>query len=144
MVLNPIRVQTVVKSLTTFTEKTVVKLTLEAHANLVRAPSEGGTPVDTGWARANWVPEIGKRFEGTAGNRGSAEQGIIDQAPAQKGIAEVALRYRLKDGPVFVSNNVPYIESLNDGSSKQAPSGFVQSALLEAINTVTAAPPQQT
>jgi hypothetical protein len=37
-----------------FVEKQIVRLTLEATANFVQA-----TPVDTGWARANWVPQIG-------------------------------------------------------------------------------------
>lgn len=36
-----------------------------------------------------------------------------------------------EDGHVIIQNDVPYIESLNHGHSKQAPSYFVESILLE-------------
>lgn len=128
-----------VQELTLFTEKNIKRLTLLVHANLVAAPSEGGTPVDTGWARANWVPAIGSARSGTVGTRASAEKGSIDLGPAERGIAIVATRYKLRQGPIFVSNGVPYIESLNDGSSGQAPRAFVQTAILRAIRQVARA-----
>ena len=34
---------------------------------------------------------------------------------------------------MFVSNNVKYITRLNDGYSRQAPAGFVQSAIRKAV-----------
>jgi hypothetical protein len=46
-------IRIVVKAAEGFAEKVVRKLALDIVANLVAAPSEGGTPVDTGWARAN-------------------------------------------------------------------------------------------
>lgn len=129
--------------LSAFTGRVVSRLGVAAHAELVKAPSEGGTPVDTGWARANWVPSIGTPFEGIAGSRESAEDGRVDQGPAQQGLARVAAAYRIRQGPVFVSNNVPYVPRLNDGHSRQAPSGFVQAAIERAVRAVVASPPRQ-
>jgi hypothetical protein len=36
-------------------------------------------------------------------------------------------------GEVHVSNAVPYVQSLNDGHSQQAPAGFVQAAIAKAV-----------
>lgn len=132
-----------VRDLNRFTEQVISRIGIETHANLVQAPSEGGTPVDTGWARANWVPSLGKSFEGTAGTVEQAEQGRIDSGKAQRGLVALATRYRLRQGPVFISNNVPYIGRLNDGSSTQAPKGFVQSGIQKTLSAVEANPPRQ-
>lgn len=119
-------VRIVVQSLNGFTEKLVRRLTLNVTANLIE-----DTPVDTGWARANWVPSIGAPRRQTAGTRAAAEDGRIDLGPQTSGQLDVAA-YKL--GPaIFVSNNVPYIERLNSGSSRQAPAAFVQAAILRAI-----------
>ena len=37
---------------------------------------------------------------------------------------------------ILISNNLPYINALNDGSSKQAPAGFVDSALSKGKRAV--------
>ena len=95
----------------------VKKLTLDVTANLIET-----TPVDTGHARANWVPKIGQ-----------PERGEQASAAAQvAGQAAVATATAISQ-PVYVSNNVPYITRLNDGSSTQAPKGFVQRAIRRAI-----------
>jgi hypothetical protein len=126
------RVRVVVTSLEQFVERIIRKLALDIVANLVRAPSEGGTPVDTGWARANWVPRIGEPFRGTAGTREQAEAGNVSGAEQGAGQASL-LGYRLERGRVYISNNVPYIGRLNDGYSRQAPRGFVQAAVAKAV-----------
>lgn len=124
-------VRVVVKSLERFTEKLVTRLALNVTANLIET-----TPVDTGWARANWVPKIGSPRTHTAGTRAAAEDGKIDRGPQADGTFAV-LGYKL--GPsIFISNNVPYIKKLNAGSSTKAPAAFIQSAILRAVKqTVT-------
>ncbi len=120
-------IRVVVSDLDAFTTKFIKRLALNINAELIKA-----TPVDTGWARANWVPNIGSPFEGTAGTRADAEAGGVDTAAQQAGLAEIATTY--KTGPtVHQTNNVPYIELLNAGSSKQAPSAFVQSSIFKAV-----------
>jgi len=127
------QIRVVVNSLEDFLDQLIKKITLDITANLRRAASEGGTPVDTGWARANWVPRIGEAFSGTAGSREAAEAGSINEGIGQSGVASVATSYKTERGPVHITNNVPYILRLNEGSSRQAPAGFVQAAIVKAI-----------
>lgn len=106
--------------------RAVAKVTLDVEANLIET-----TPVDTGWARANWVPSVGTPFRGPAGSREQAEAGSVNTGAQAAGEARVAA-YDVRQGPAFVSNSVPYIEDLNDGTSQQAPAGFVQAAVEKA------------
>lgn len=120
-------VRVVARDLRQFTERTVKRLALNINAELVKR-----TPIDTGWARANWVPNIGAPVTRTAGTREQAEAGRLDLGPRESGLAAIATTYTL--GPeIHQTNNVPYIQLLNAGSSKQAPAGFVQAAILRAV-----------
>lgn len=125
------RVRVVVASLEGFVDGLIKKIVLDVVANLVAAPSEGGTPVDTGWARSNWVPNVGSPA-GLAGTREAAEAGILP-GDQQVGLATVAATYKASQGAVHITNNVPYILRLNEGSSRQAPRGFVQAAIAKAV-----------
>lgn len=116
-----------------FVERAIQRVSIETHANLVASPPSG-TPVDTGWARSNWVPSVGTPFDGVAGSRPTTSgEGGLDFGQQQLGLARVAASYRLRDGNVFISNNVPYISALNSGSSQQSPAGFVQSAIQKGV-----------
>lgn len=129
MVSRNRNVRIVIEALDGAIEGLVKKVVLDIVANLVSSSDTGyGTPVDTGWARANWVPRIGTPPKGTSGSPES-----VSVAAQSLGIAQVAGGYRLAAGPVFISNNVPYIVFLNEGSSQQAPAGFVQNAVMKAI-----------
>lgn len=79
------------------------------------------TPVDTGRARANWRAAVGGPFvkELNSTNAGEA----LSQAQA-------AVAGSKPGQAIYISNNVPYITRLNEGSSAQAPAGFVEDALL--------------
>lgn len=103
-------------------EQAVAALATGATAELIAA-----TPVDTGWARANWVPSVGAPAAGTVGSP-EAPSGAAQAA----GLAEV-VRYKLEDGSAFVANNVPYIRRLDAGHSAQAPAGFVRTAIAKAV-----------
>lgn len=119
-------------------ETVMKKLTLDVAANLKAAPSEGGTPVDTGNARAQWTPQIGRpyRTEGLP-TGGEDVSSFVNSANTRsdQGSASVATKYKLSKGSIFVSNNAPYILRLNEGYSKQAPSLFIQTAINKAVNT---------
>lgn len=93
--------------------KTAAALTLEVAANLREA-----CPVDTGNARAHFVPHVGE-----------ADPGTFDA-----GVASV-LAYKAGDGPLAVTNNVPYVPFLIGGSSSQAPAGWDVAAIDLAILT---------
>lgn len=113
-----------------FTEKHVKIITLDAVANLVE-----DTPRKTGWARANWIPSIGQptAVDGSPPTEDAAKSAVRQRdAARESAIANIVSAYKLPMGRVFISNNVPYINRLNDGHSKQAPAGFVQAAILRA------------
>ena len=127
MASNQIRI--IVTDLERFIDRLIRKLVLDVVANLRTSADSGyGTPVDTGWARANWVPNIGGKRQAPSGTRES-----VSSADQNAGVAKVATSYRHQQGPVFISNMVPYIVHLNEGSSRQAPAGFVQNAVTKAV-----------
>lgn len=126
----------IVADLAEYTRGEIVALALNVNANLREDPSRGGTPIDTGWASANWVPSIGE--PAILNGRPAAKEGptpaeVTARAQiADKGTNEV-LSWRNEDGPIFSTNNVPYILPLNEGHSPQAIRGFVQIAMEKAI-----------
>lgn len=114
-----------------FTEGEIVALALNCDANLRSAPPVG-TPVDIGWARANWVPSIGSPAI-LADKRNPELNDVVARASEQASGRERLLAYKLANGPVFNTNNVVYIVPLNEGHSPQSPPGFVQAALEKAV-----------
>jgi hypothetical protein len=118
----------VIAGLGKFVEKTVKKITLDATANLIE-----DTPRDLGWARVNWIPSLGSpSLSGNVSNPSEGEVGAARRKQDQ-GIARVVTGFRLGSGKVYISNNVPYIMRLNEGSSTQAPAGFVQASIARAV-----------
>lgn len=89
-----------------------IELALRIHSNLIMT-----TPVDTGFARSNWVISVGTPIQELPGN---------NQIVLQEKSMEVT-------DPIYISNNTPYIGYLNEGSSRQAPAGFVNVAIHKAI-----------
>lgn len=114
-------------------ETIVSSLAINITAELIER-----TPVDTGWARANWVPQVGSPFLGNSQNYSREER--LSDVGLQTGQQQTAIgglfAYKIGRGAVFISNNVPYIGFLNDGSSQQAPSGFVTLAIVAGIRSL--------
>lgn len=90
------------------------------------------TPVATGQARGNWrlnptTPDekayIGPAYYDKAG--------FSTIAKATRGI------YRSNASAFYLTNNLPYIQRLNEGYSKQAPALFIQSCVYAASKTYT-------
>ena len=123
------QIRAIVRGLERVTERVVTKITLDVTANLIET-----TPVDTGWARANWIPAIGAPIvRDLTGVEATVQNASLGAGEQQQALAAVVTGYKLARGAVFVSNNVPYISKLNDGFSRQAPSGFVQMAIRKAV-----------
>lgn len=116
----------VITQLKEFSAKKVAKLMLAITDILIR-----NTPVDTGWARSNWVPSIGRAFDGVAN-----DPSRVSTAEQESGSLEVAGYLDFAWGDLFITNNVPYILPLNEGHSAQAPAGFVQAAIEQGIASV--------
>ncbi len=92
------------------------------------------TPVDESTAESNWQVGIGtppqaERRAYIVGKGGSTAAASAEAAKA----AGRAIIAQAKPGQtIVISNLLAYIRRLNDGSSKQAPAGFVQRAIVIA------------
>lgn len=119
------QVRVVMGTLRGFTARKMQELTFAITANLVE-----DNPLDTGWSRNNWVPRIGGPVEAPFGTRDA-----VSGAAQGAGLSSMGL-YTIEQGPIFISNAVPYITQLNEGHSKQAPAGFVQRSILKGVREV--------
>ena len=101
-----------------------------------------GTPVDTGTARSNWQVEIGgpvtETREAAVPGQGGSSAAANAQAAIEQG-REVIDTYRGEGQEIYISNPLPYIGRLNDGSSAQAPAGFVEQSVQTGVDVVTRA-----
>lgn len=90
------------------------------------------TPVDESTALSNWQVGVGEPVPTAikayvAGKKGSSE-GVSEQAAKNAALAKLEA---VKPGEtIYLSNVLKYIRRLNDGSSGQAPAGFVERAVL--------------
>ena len=97
------------------------------------------TPVDTGRARWGWFVTVGSPSteippEAPKGWNGESSGGTAYFAPP-----DVASRTNITvsaDSTSYITNNVPYIVKLNNGSSKQAPARFAERSAASAQNAV--------
>lgn len=77
-------------------------------------------PVDTGWSRSNWLASIGRPREGTIGSKED-----VDNTQAILSLTSIS-SWTFSQGSAYLVNNVPYIRDLNNGSSPQAPAGWIE------------------
>lgn len=115
------------RDLDRFINKIIIGISLDIVDILVSPVQMGGTPVDTGWARSNWIPSIGTMSTDPSGSKLS-----VSNTARQSGMSDL-LSYTMDKGKIFIANNVPYIGKLNTGGAKIAPAGFVQLAIVRAI-----------
>lgn len=103
------------KNLRTKGDQLVRAVGFEALGRLMRR-----TPVRKGRARANWNVAVGSIDRAENAEATTADVGA-KQAAGMQVIGAFAIGGRL-----FITNSVPYIGRLEDGSSKQAPQGMVK------------------
>ena len=108
-------------------DKVMRGVALEAQAKIMKR-----TPVDTGRARANWNTTVG---DPDTSVRMDASKG--DVGPKKKEGEAVIRATKFSEGErVFIANGLPYVEFLEHGSSKQAPSGMVSVTMAELKPTL--------
>ena len=84
------------------------------------------TPVDTGRAQCNWNSSIGDPDPTVT------EQAVRGGGPALNRLAATVGEFQLSEGKSFyLTNGLPYIEPLNEGTSTQAPKGWIQEAVAQ-------------
>lgn len=82
------------------------------------------TPVDTGRARGNWIVSLESPVSGTVDKNDKAGSQMIAEGTGIIGSMT-------EPKTVFVQNNLPYIERLENGYSKQSPAGMVAITVAE-------------
>lgn len=117
-------------------DELVRKVALAVDSTVVMA-----TPVDEGRARSNWQVNLDAPATGTIepyspGREGSTG-GENSRAAIEQGKAAIA-NYKggSPSSAIHITNNLPYIKRLNEGWSAQAPSGFVEKAVLTGVDAV--------
>ncbi len=90
------------------------------------------TPVDTGLARGNWQVTLDAPANGVVTLLSpSGREAIEEGKNAINSYVGGSQRSSL-----YISNLLPYIVPLNEGHSKQAPVGFVETAIQTGIRVV--------
>lgn len=112
------------------------KVALAVDAAVVMA-----TPVDTGRARSNWQVALDVAPEGTREPYSPGEEGSTSGPNAQAAIdqGKQVIGSYTTGKTIHITNNLPYIGRLNDGHSAQAPSGFVEKAVIVGVAAVQGA-----
>lgn len=90
------------------------------------------TPVDTSKAISNWQVTLGSPSAGEipAHVEGFAGSTYSISGRATRNLARFDLQQKRPGVKIFVSNAAPYINDLNNGSSKQEAAGFVERAVI--------------
>jgi hypothetical protein len=86
------------------------------------------TPVDTGRARGNWFTSLTSPIRKIEPERKSA-------TAVSDGSKKIDQAKNIDYPSVTLSNNLPYIERLNSGHSKQAPAKFVEQIIDRVVNS---------
>jgi hypothetical protein len=110
------------------------------------------TPIDEGTAVSNWqvsldAPDLhsieafapsprGRMIDGVWTHTVPPEITRAANVPLVLAAAEAQLFRKQPGQMIYISNNEPYIQRLNDGSSLQAPAGFVDRAVIIGRTTV--------
>jgi len=107
-------------------EDVINKTILDLYASIVEK-----TPVKTGRAKGNWSV----RLEYAEDVRN------IDNVGDMQAAVNTEIRnftWSIEDSAVYIFNNLPYIEALENGHSKQAPQGMVRVSLEEFTHALNA------
>lgn len=106
---------------------TNVSLTVRRAAIAADQTAVLATPVDTGRARASWRVGVGSPvfFDDPEASDLSGVGTIADGVQSING-------WNSKDGAIYISNGIPYILQLDQGSSAQAPNGMSSLAVQSA------------
>lgn len=96
------------------------------------------TPVDTSKALSNWQLSIGEPAQSEREAFFLGSKGSTKFASASKTVAEASsvLKSKKPGQSIWISNLADYIVDLNNGSSRQHPGGFVDSALIVGRETL--------
>ena len=108
------------------------KVSFDMYSNIIKR-----TPVDTGRAKGNWQMSVKSPPSQILEDTDQSTLGTASSKNLSEG-SRVSNRAKLGDR-LFIINNLPYIEKLEKGNSRQAPSGMVRLETMEFKRRVKAA-----
>lgn len=90
------------------------------------------TPVDTSRALSSWIvtldnPSSDKNLPYVHGKKGSSANA---SAKVMLRVGYAVLKTKKPGQTVYITNNQPYINELNNGSSQQQPAGFIERSVM--------------
>ncbi len=90
-------------------------------------------PIDTGLSASNWFAARSILYKEFSAPSVGASAPLMAQSRVKKTVKGFSDNLKT---PMYVINNVEYVEDLNMGTSPQAPAGFVDIAIMNALNKV--------
>lgn len=98
------------------------------------------TPVDTGRARANWIPTVGLPSDEILDELADVSvtgEPITTRENAKIRSADAQLKALPVGQTAWIVNNLDYVRRLDDGTgSRKAPQGILRVACLDAVTAV--------
>ena len=125
--------QRVIEALEQFVERQIAEFVRRLVAQLTADPPTG-TPIQTGFARQNWIATVGAPQPVPIGTRKTATPDSTVPATMAQDVASI---YRLRMGNVYITNTVHYITLLERGTSQQSPAGFTRRAIAQTLSAVS-------
>lgn len=113
----------IMRDLNRTTHGAVVRVAFAIHEKLAE-----GTPVDTGWARANWQFSLSPIAKFDAENVQSIEAARSRQMAVESANAAEAATYA-GGRAMYVGTPVAYVAKLDEGTSPQASAGWIKRAV---------------
>ncbi len=119
------RMFTVADKMELNTSQMIRKVALVAGQSIVTR-----TPKDTGRAQGNWQMSVDRSTNTIKETIQTPAEVLAQHAGTVSGFSIESNR------GIYINNNLPYISKLNNGSSKQAPAGFVEMGIRDGILAV--------
>jgi hypothetical protein len=118
------RMKTLGKAVQTNSQAAIIRTAAAVNQAVIIA-----TPVDTGRARNNWQVDLGQAPTSELEPEDRSGQAAISRN-------NETIQARQPGQDIYISNNVQYIQRLNDGWSAQAPENFVEKAVQVGIQHI--------
>lgn len=127
------RIREVIKNLKTERERIV-----KVAAKTILETLVYNTPVDTSKALSNWQASIGTPIDSTrnAIAEGKAKSTQSTSAAVALALGEIPINKFTVGNVIHITNNLDYIEGLNNGTISKQPGAFVQKAIQLADSVV--------
>ena len=92
--------------------------------NALLEPSPAGTPVVSGFMRSNWRIGLDSFDNSTVGTKKS-----VTYQPQESSFNALMRADLTNINTIYIYNNTPYIQTVNEGTAKQSPVLFVELSL---------------